>query len=96
MDEELVIKAAEEVMKVDPSLLEQIMHIPVIGPYLPHIGMAIGLAKTITPWIDSRSTNPAIDIFKRVLNFIAMNFGKDKNHDHVKHDLNIEMKAGKA
>jgi hypothetical protein len=69
--------------QVNPQILDAILAIPYVGPYIPIVGSVILAAKTITPWIDTRDDNPWLNGLKWCLNFLALNYGKDRNMDDL-------------
>ncbi len=48
------------------------------------VGLAMGLANTITASFPSIKKNPYYNFVMKVLNFVAGNIGKNKNADAVK------------
>lgn len=74
-------------------LIEVIAGIPYVGEYIPLLGTLILAAKSVTPWINTKGKNKWLNAVRYALNFLAMNFGKDRNADDPKESKNkkVEM-----
>lgn len=49
--------------------------------YLGIVGSVVVFANTITMFVATTSTNPAINMVLKVLNVLSVNIGKNKNAD---------------
>lgn len=74
---EVVVAAPDAVSQVDPLIAWLSGH-----AWFAYVMMIVVAVKSITPWVPTNiQGKPWYNVFMRVVNYVALNFGKDKNAD---------------
>ena len=66
------------------DLLTQLFNADLVTQIVLWVGLILGVANGITASFPSVKENKVYNVVMNILNFLAMNFGKNKNADAVK------------
>jgi len=64
--------------------MEQFISSELLTQIIFWIGLVLGISNAITASFPSIKENPYYNFVMKILNFLAINIGKNKNHDAVK------------
>ena len=66
------------------DLIKQLLGADLVTQIVLWVGVILGIANAVTASFPSVKENAIYNFVMKILNFLAMNIGKNKNHDAVK------------